>query len=68
MGIGGGSHGLHGGEMPHVEKNGGLRPACPRRDNDRRDNNRRDDRHNAPRKPRFEDTDNEPKNNEPDVF
>ena len=26
-----------------------------------------DDRH-APRKPRFEDTDNEPKNNEPDVF
>ena len=38
-----------------------------RRDNGRRDD-RRDDRHNAPRKPRFEETDNEPKNNEPDVF
>ena len=38
----------------------------PRRDDDR--GPRRDDRHNAPRKPRFEDTDNEPKNNEPDVF
>ena len=42
-----------------------------RREGGRRDNERgerRDDRHNAPRKPRFEDTDNEPKNNEPDVF
>ena len=42
----------------------------PRRDGDRgpRREGNRDDRHNAPRKPRFEDTDNEPKNNEPDVF
>ena len=43
----------------------------PRRDGDRgprrEGGERRDDRH-APRKPRFEDTDNEPKNNEPDVF
>ncbi|MBQ3765339.1 MAG: polyribonucleotide nucleotidyltransferase [Bacteroidales bacterium] len=40
-----------------------------RRENGRREGGeRRDDRHNAPRKPRFEDTDNEPKNNEPDVF
>ncbi|MBR5018796.1 MAG: hypothetical protein IKX53_04070, partial [Bacteroidales bacterium] len=43
-----------------------------RRDNGRRDGERReggrDDRHNAPRKPRFENTDSEPKNNEPDVF
>ena len=41
----------------------------PRRDGDRgpRREGSRDD-HHAPRKPRFEGTDNEPKNNEPDVF
>ena len=41
----------------------------PRRDGDRgpRREGGRDD-HHAPRKPRFEGTDNEPKNNEPDVF
>ena len=39
----------------------------PRREGGERREGGRDDRH-APRKPRFEDTDNEPKNNEPDVF
>ncbi len=41
----------------------------PRRDGDRgpRREGGRDD-HHAPRKPRFEGNDNEPKNNEPDVF
>ena len=41
----------------------------PRRDGDRgpRREGGRDD-HHAPRKPRFEGSDNEPKNNEPDVF
>ena len=45
-----------------------------RRQGDRREggrnerNNGERRQNNAPRKPRFEDTDNEPKNNEPDVF
>ena len=39
----------------------------PRREGGERREGGRDD-HHAPRKPRFEGTDNEPKNNEPDVF
>jgi polyribonucleotide nucleotidyltransferase len=45
----------------------GPRRDGERREGGRRDGERRDDRHNAPRKPRFEESAPE-QNNEPDVF